>query len=182
MMTELAEKLFVIHDAFVAAGIPHAVGGAIAFGYCAAEPRGTRDIDINVFVDSSGVDDVFAALPVGVAFSDADREQVLRDDQVRLFWDGVPVDLFFVAHDFHRHVALGVRDVPFEGGQIPVIDCEALGVFKVLFNRTRDWGDLEAMVESGSLDNTDVLVWLGELIGDDDPLTQRLRGLLEAPR
>ena len=45
----LPEKLIALHHALDDAGIPHAVGGAIALGYY-AEPRATIDVDINVFV------------------------------------------------------------------------------------------------------------------------------------
>ena len=38
-----------VHEHLDVAGIPHAFGGALALGYV-AEPRGTVDIDLNVFV------------------------------------------------------------------------------------------------------------------------------------
>ena len=36
-------------------GIPHAIGGAIAYGLW-GDPRGTYDVDINLFVDPVGLD------------------------------------------------------------------------------------------------------------------------------
>lgn len=49
-MSVLAERLLAVHDALADARLPHAIGGAIALGYCTEEPRGTRDLDVNVFV------------------------------------------------------------------------------------------------------------------------------------
>ncbi len=181
-MSELGDKLLAVHAALQAAGIPHAVGGAIAFAYCAQEARGTRDLDLNIFLPARDAERVFAAMPDGVVIDDKARETVGRDEQVRLLWGETPVDLFFAAHDFHGHVERGVRIVPFEGSEIPVIGCEALTVFKAMFNRTRDWGDIEEMIASGALDDSDALGWLSRLIGPDDPSTERLRGLLNQPR
>jgi hypothetical protein len=174
----LGDRLLGLHDALVAAGIPHAFGGAIALAYCIEEPRGTRDIDVNVFVPSADAVRVIAALPSGVASSDADIATIARDDQVRLWWDDTPVDLFFDAHEFHREVADRIRDVAFEGRRIPVLDCQSLVVFKVMYNRTRDWADIEAMIEVRSFDVDDATGRLNELLGPDDPAAARLRGLV----
>ena len=38
-------------------------GGAIALAYCTLDPRGTRDLDFNVFVGAERAREVFAALP-----------------------------------------------------------------------------------------------------------------------
>jgi hypothetical protein len=158
--------------------VPHAFGGAIALAYCTEEPRGTRDIDVNVFLDAEDVDRVFAALPAGVARTTADADLVRRDGQVRLWWDDTPVDLFLDVHDFHRQVPLAVREVPFVGRTIPVLGCDELAVFKVMFNRTKDWADLEAMVEVAALDATVVLGWVVRLLGLDHPGTERLAALV----
>jgi hypothetical protein len=48
-MSELVDRLFAIHDALADAGLAHAFGGAIALAYCVEEPRGTRDLDVNIF-------------------------------------------------------------------------------------------------------------------------------------
>ena len=40
-------------------GIPWAFGGALALAYATSEPRGTRDVDVNVFVSSDHAVDVF---------------------------------------------------------------------------------------------------------------------------
>lgn len=177
-MSLLAQRLIAIHDSLTAGRIAHAFGGAIALAYCTEEPRGTRDIDVNVFVDPSYAPEVFEALPDGVAVTPTDLEVAQRDGQVRLWWADTPVDVFFDVHEFHRDVAAGVRDVPFAGREIPVLDCVALVVFKALFNRTRHWADIEAVVEADAVNAGEVLDWVGQLLGENDPVTTRLSDLL----
>ena len=166
-MSELGDQLLAVHDALDAAGIPHAIGGAIALGYCTLEPRGTRDVDVNVFVGPERARDVFAALPAGVEFSGVLLEQAERDGQVRLRWGITPIDLFLSVLPFHDHVAAHLRDVPFEGRTIPVLDCTALAVFKAMFDRPRDWVDIEAMVEARALDLEEARRWVVEMVGED---------------
>ncbi len=72
-MSLLGQRLLEIHDALSDAGLPHAFGGAIALAYCTQEPRGTRDLDVNVFIDPARAGEVFAALPDAVTVTDAER-------------------------------------------------------------------------------------------------------------
>jgi len=170
----LAERLLALHDALTDAELPHAIGGAIALGYCTQEPRGTRDLDVNIFVTRERVKDVFAALPGGVAVTRANVEQAERDGQVRVWWGDTPIDIFLNVLPFHAQVARGVRAVPFMGRTIPVLDCGALAVFKAMFDRTRDWADIEAMIESGTLDVDETAARIRELDGRDSARAQRL--------
>lgn len=167
-MSELGDQLLAVHDGLDAAGISHSIGGAIALGYCVLEPRGTRDVDVNVFVEPQRARDVFAAMPEGVELSGADLERAERDGQVRLNWGITPIDLFFSVLPFHDRVASHVREVPFEGRMIPVIDCTGLVVFKAMFARPRDWVDIEAIVEARSLDVDEAIRWVREMVGEDE--------------
>lgn len=177
-MVTLVEKLLAVHDALAAAKLPHAFGGAIALAYCTQEPRGTRDLDVNIFTDHSNAREALAAMPRQVRVEPEDVETVLRDGQTRLWWDETPVDVFLNNIPFHREVAKGVRWVPFAGRQIPVLDCAALIVFKAFFNRTKDWADIEAIVESGADGPAEALKAVRELLGDDADAARRLAGLL----
>lgn len=177
-MSDLAAQVHAIHDGLEEANVPHAFGGAIALAYCTLEPRGTRDIDVNVFVATSEVERVFSALPTDIPAGPADRLAIERDGQVRVFWAETPVDLFFDVHGFHRQLPLGVRTVPLAGRTIPVLGCTDLAVFKAMFNRTKDWADVEAMVEAGAIDATSALGWVVRLLGAEHPATVRLAGLL----
>lgn len=177
-MSNLAERLVAIHDSLTAAKVPHAFGGAIALAYCTEEPRGTRDIDVNLFVGAATAPGVLAELPEGVTIRSVEVHAAERDGQVRVWWDDTPLDLFFAVHEFHRDVAANVRLVPFVGREIPVIDCVAVVVFKALFNRTRDWADIEAAGEAGTIDREAALGWVERLVGSDDPIATRLAEVL----
>jgi hypothetical protein len=166
-VSNLSELLFAVHDSLQEAGIPHAVGGAIALAYCTLDPRGTRDLDFNVFVGPERAREVFAALPDGVEVSGERLERLERDGQVRLRSGSTPIDLFLSVLPFHDHVAQHVRQVPFEGRTIPVLSCTALVVFKAMFARTQDWADIEAMVEAQSFDAGEADGWIREMLGDD---------------
>jgi Nucleotidyl transferase AbiEii toxin, Type IV TA system len=167
-VSELGELLFAVHDSLEEAGISHAVGGAIALAYCTLDPRGTRDLDFNVFVGPERAREVFAALPDGIEVSGERLERLERDGQVRLRSGSTPVDLFLSVLPFHDHVAEHVRQVPFEGRTIPVVSCTALAVFKAMFDRTRHWADIEAMVEARSLDVDEAIRWVREMAADDE--------------
>jgi hypothetical protein len=167
-VSELGDQLLAVHDGLDGAGIPHAIGGAIALGYCVLEPRGTRDLDINVFVGPQRARDVFAAMPEGVELSGVQLEQAERDGQTRLNWGITPIDLFLSVLSFHDRVQTHVREVPFEGRTIPVLDCTGLAVFKAMFARPRDWVDIEAMVEARTLDFDETIHWIREMVGDDE--------------
>src|SRR3982074_2661602 len=103
-MSQLGERLLAVHDALTEAQLPHAIGGAIALGYCTVEPRGTRDLDVNVFVSPSRFREVVEALPQGVSVTPSDIELAEREGQVRLFWDDMPIDIFLSNIPFHREV------------------------------------------------------------------------------
>ena len=177
-MATLVEKIVAIDDALRAADVPHAFGGALALAFHIEEPRATRDIDVNVFAQSDRAREVFAAMPRAVKWTATDVKQVEKDGQVRLFWDDNPVDLFFSTHAFHDRVATEIIDVPFADTTIPVLGATELAVFKAFFNRTKDWADIEAMLDAGTVDVHRALGWLVDLLGPDDDRLLRFRSLL----
>lgn len=170
------EKVAAIAQTLSEAGIAHAFGGALALAYATEDPRGTRDIDVNVFVGPDRALEVFDALPQGVRWTQSDTDAVETDEQVRLWWDDTPVDLFFAAHDFHVRAGARTRKVDFAGGTITVLAPIDLAVFKVLFDRAKDWVDLGAMVDNGTLDVRATSTEVEALLGAD-PRVDRLRGL-----
>ena len=173
-MSELVDKLFAIHDALAERSLPHAFGGAIALAYCVEEPRGTRDLDVNIFCDAADARRVLETLPEGVAVSAEDIAAVERDGQARLFWDGVPVDVFLNNLPLHEAVSAAVVWVPLEGRQAPVLDCASLVVFKSFFDRTKDWADIEAVAIATPEDIEAAARMLADLVGEDYPAFSRL--------
>lgn len=95
-------------------------------------------------------------------------------DQVRLWWDDTPVNLFFAASDSHLQVATRTRRVPFAGNHVNVLAAEDLAVFKALFDRSRDWVDIDEMSAAGALDPKVAAERLASLLDSDDPRIARL--------
>ncbi|HET6570597.1 MAG TPA: hypothetical protein VFG58_03815 [Solirubrobacterales bacterium] len=177
-MSELVEKLFTIHDALTDAGLAHAFGGAIALAYCVEEPRGTRDLDVNIFIDASEAESVLASLPGGVRVRQKDVAQVKRDGQARLWWDDTPIDVFLNNIPLHDAVASSVVWVSLEGRDIPVLDCASLAIFKAFFDRPKDWADLDAISGATPEDIEAAAGTIADLVGDDDPAVGRLKALV----
>ena len=104
-------------------------------------------------------------------------QQIRNEGQARVWWGDTPLDLFFNTHGFHAIAAARAREVPFMGHRIPVLDCTTVAVFKVFFNRTKDWADLEAMFEAGRLDVDVVAAFVRDLPGEHDLRIGRLQEL-----
>jgi hypothetical protein len=170
----LPERLVALHRALVARRIGHAFGGAIALAYWTLDPRATNDIDVNVFVPAANAERVLRALPSGVARPDGAAATIARDGQIRLWWDEVPLDLFFDYVPIHADAARNRRRVPFAGTRIPVLGPTELAVFKVMFDRTRDWADVEAMLAARTMDVEAVRAQLATLLEVDDERFARL--------
>lgn len=164
----LPEKIVALHVAL--GDLPHAFGGAIALAYY-AEPRGTVDIDLNVFVPELEAARAVAPLEAaGVTVRDGDLRRAQRDGQARLFWDTTPVDLFLSYDAFHDSAERAARLVPFADTTIPVLAPEHLVVCKVVFDRARDWVDIDAMLDAGTtIDGAETIRWVQRIVGDADP-------------
>lgn len=173
----LPEKIIVLHQRLLQAGLPHAFGGALALAWCTLRARGTIDIDVNIFVDVARCDIVLKALPAGVTHNATQRKALQKDGQVRLWWDKTPVDIFLNTTDFHQQAMLRVRHETFLNQPVPFLACADLAVFKAFFNRTQDWADLEAMQAAGTLNIAAVSAVLASYLGADDSRIARLEAL-----
>ena len=170
----LPEKVTLIHHALDGAKIPHAIGGALALAYY-AEPRATIDVDINVFVPTERWPEICEALaPLGID-DEVEVEDLNRDGQVRLWWDRNPVDLFFSYDPFHDAMQRGARKVPFNQETIPILSPEHLAVCKAMFDRPKDWLDIEQiLVATDPLDLAEIEDWLERMVGADNPRIEKL--------
>jgi hypothetical protein len=160
--------------------VPHAFGGALALAYY-AEPRATIDIDLNVFLPVERFPEVAVPLrQLGVAVDDPSAaELVRRDGQARVLWDATPIDLFFAYDAFHQAAGNARIVVPFGDGTIPILSAEHLAVCKAVFNRAKDWVDIDAMVALGTdIDVSEVVRWVGRIAGDEDPRFNRIVAVL----
>ncbi len=161
------ERIVELHRHLEVAGLPHAFGGAIALAYCTRDPRGTDDIDVNVFVGVRRLGDVLAALPDDIEVTESTRRQIRHDGQSRLFWDRTPVDIFLSNHPFHGRVELQIRRQPFEGVEIPVLACIDLAAFKTFSARGKDAVDIAAMVKAACVEIDELELLARGLIGSE---------------
>jgi len=173
----LPERIVAIHRALSKAGLPHAFGGAIALAYATLDPRGTSDVDVNIFTPAAAPERALAALPGGIRQPPGTAAAIARDGQIRLWWDETPIDLFFDYVPLHEQAARHRRSVPFESEQIPILGPVELAVFKIMFDRTRDWADVEAMHDAGTLDVAAVRRELERLVDTGDDRLARLDSL-----
>jgi hypothetical protein len=173
----LPAKIVELHRSLDRARVAHAFGGALALAWCTGRPRGTVDIDLNVFLATDQAGEVLAALPSAVSVDHDDLERLERDGQVRLWWDRTPIDLFLNTTDFHELASTRARRYEFNGVELPFLACVDLAVFKAFFDRTKDWADLEEMNAAGTLEVDQVLAVLIGYLGVDDHRVARLAGL-----
>jgi hypothetical protein len=174
----LPDKVIAVHEALRDAKVAHAVGGALALAYYAT-PRATIDVDVNVFVATERWQTVIDALtPLGIETEDLDPSALERDGQCRLWWGRNPVDLFFAYDPIHEEMRREARRVPFAGTTIPILAPEHLTVCKAMFDRPKDWLDIEQMlVATDGLDVATIEGWLEKMVGGSDPRLGRLRQL-----
>lgn len=175
-MTTLAEKVVAVDEAL--ARVPHAFGGALALAYY-AEPRATIDIDLNVFVETGRFARVARPLAKLGAEIEGAEAIVRRDGQVRVLWEQTPLDLFFAYDPFHMAAARRTKRVPFADTTIPILAVEHLVVCKVVFDRPKDWVDIDAVLALDTpVDAAEVLRWVGRVAGDTDPRYDRVAAML----
>ncbi len=166
-MTTLVEKIIHTHNALEANELPHAFGGALALAWCTQQARATIDIDINIFVPVGETDRVAQSLPTGVECPENKLHELKKEGQVRLWYEGSPLDVFLNTTDYHDDLWQRIHFAPLGGVELPFLSCLDLAVFKAFFNRTKDWADLEAMVEADALDIAQVQDVIRHYLGDD---------------
>jgi predicted esterase len=180
---EFVDRVVALHDALVDVGLPHAFGGALSLAYHAT-PRGTVEIDLNVFLSSEHARSTIEQLEVlGVAAPANGIEGAIPTAGLRCPWDDTHVDVFLsYDEDFFASVRARVENHAFEDSghrlhDLPFISAEDLCIFKITFNRQKDWADIEAMLEEAPLNEAYVQHWLLHLRGEHE--WPRIRRFLE---
>jgi hypothetical protein len=164
----IAARLAAALDAAV---IPYAIGGAIAYGLW-GDPRGTHDVDINLFVDHEGLEQALDVLErAGVTIDRAAARRADQEGDVLVGWcEGLRVDLFTPSIPFAWEASK--TRVRMEGPLGPAfyLSAEATAIFKLLFFRSKDLVDLEKLVavQGSDLDSGYVRRWMVDMMGEDD--------------
>lgn len=136
----LSAKVAAVHRSLEEAGVPHAFGGALALAYY-AEPRETKDIDVNVFVQA-------------------------QQGELKLDWEGTPVHFFFSCDPLHEEMEKRIREVPLGDGTIPLVSPEHLVIRKTLLGRPKDRRDIEQIAAAVDLDREEIESWVQRLGGE----------------
>lgn len=119
-----AEAAQRIAEALGAAGVPYAIGGALALAI-AGVPRGTADVYVNVFVPEEQIGDVINALrPLGIKIDAVAAEARARRDGMFVgVWDGMRIDVFLpsipFAHEASRTRIRVTDDTGWSGWSCP---------------------------------------------------------------
>ena len=179
----LDEQIVAIETALQSARVPHAFGGAQALAYYGAI-RATHDIDINIFLpatDAARVFSVLGALGASVA-NPGLRVLAERDEQVRVYWDRTPLDLFFAYDPLHASSKLRRKRVDFYGDAIHILSAEDLITYKATFNREKDWNDIASILFAcdSPLDLDYVRGWLERIDGPEGHRRARLERLIQS--
>jgi hypothetical protein len=179
----LSGRIVAVHEMLNSLGVTHQFGGAIALAWY-RNPRATVDIDLNVTLPPEDAAPLLGALAhLGVSISRADRAAIKRDGQARLDWDGAYLDLFLATFALHREMAERSHEVSFGPVRIAILSPEHLTVCKVVFDRPKDWLDIEEMLAWGTaIDAAEVLGWVEEILGVDCEQYTRVAALLEDGR
>jgi hypothetical protein len=178
-LSGLSARIIEVHELLESLRVPHQFGGAIALAWY-RNPRATTDIDLNITVAPEEAEPVLSALMyLGVSVSDTARARVHADGQARLDWGGSYLDVFFATIDLHHEMAARARFVGFGPARIPILSPEDLVVCKAVFDRPKDWVDIDAMVSWGTeIDKDTVLRWVGEILGAGSQTYSKLALLL----
>jgi hypothetical protein len=178
----LAGLIDVIHwleDVFERLQLRRSYGGAIAYNYY-APPRLTQDVDVLVLVPDIKVPelvDEFSSAGCRHLNPDSrplDLRAVLQDFRSKAHLAafacrGIRTEIFFPWHPFHYRVLERSPERDLEGRKIRIHAAEDLIVFKKVFDRPKDIGDIKAMLmaQKGKLDIERLLSDAQQLLSDD---------------
>lgn len=177
----VAEVAAALAERLERAGCDYALGGAIALS-CWAEPRGTVDVDVSLYLPVDDPGQTIAMLHnLGATFSSAEvRESLTSHGFCRVEFQGRRLDVFLpistiyeLARPRRQLKQIGPRDAY-------VWDAETLCVFKMMFFRRKDLADVEAMLKAQgpALDRAWVDAALVDLYGQRDPRISQWRELV----
>jgi hypothetical protein len=184
-LDSLVDAVAALIDALEPSGLDYALGGAIAYSAW-AEPRATRDVDLNLWLPPERLAEGLAVLEAaGVSF---DRERVHAEAAERGMLVGrrgdYRIDVFVPSVPFYEEALRRRVRTRVARRDTWVLSPETLAVFKMLFFRPKDLADIGRLVEiqRGRLDLDFVRRWLVDMLGADDERIESWDRLTSAAR
>jgi hypothetical protein len=163
------------------AGIPYALGGALAYGLWGV-PRATVDVDVNVFVEDDGLPAVVTTLrELGVEIELAQaRSESAATGMIVAHWDLFRIDIFTPSIAFAWEAMRTRVRHTIDERTAWFLSAEAIAVFKLLFFRAKDLVDLERLVavQGPRLDGAYVRAQIVGMMGEDDERVARWDALV----
>jgi hypothetical protein len=154
------------------AGIEYALGGAIALGYW-AEPRGTLDVDITLFMSPDQPSACVRLLQrIGCDVkADLATRSLTEHSFCQVDYRGRRLDVFLPMSPFYEQARLRRKFVALGNQTVNVWDAETLCVFKMMFFRRKDFADIEQILrqQGEEFDRNWVRDQLIEIYGPRDP-------------
>jgi len=153
-------------------GQEYALGGAVALSYW-AEPRGTMDVDLTLFLSIQKPSEVVWLLgEIGCIVSATNAIASIQEHGFcQAEFDSFRIDVFLPTIPFYEQARSRRRKVSLGNQQAMVWDAETLAVFKMMFFRRKDIADVEAILhnQQASFDRHWVRENLIEIYGQRDP-------------
>lgn len=185
-MSALIDTVFEMDDFLGDLGVRYAVGGGLALQRY-SNPRVTVDIDLNLALPFASATELVDALePLGYRPM-TPSESWVPIAGVRFHRERSPVvDIFFACDKYHDTIMLNAVRMPFETSgrkrTLLVLSADDLVVVKMSFNRSKDWTDIESMIDSGTAINPEyvsvqLVSWRGPMMW---PRVARLRTVQDA--
>jgi hypothetical protein len=182
--TDLPSVAVAVSRDLTRAGIAHALSGALAMaahGYV----RATADVDILVVTSSLRIPEVFEIVRrQGFAGEDRDLISSLRERYVATLRAGTKsVEILVPVLPYHGTILSRSRLLDIDGVPVPVVSLEDLVVLKMLWHRTKDVADVEALVAiPASLDQAWIETTLRGMLPEGDPRFVEIQGLFRRLR
>ena len=159
--------------------------GALALAI-AGVPRGTADVDVNVFVSDQRLAEIFNLLITPGVEIDVPgaTARAQKDGMFVARWDGMRIDVFLPSIPFaHEAERTRLRITAADGWSGWFLSAEALAVFKLLFFRGKDIVDLERLAAvRADLDTSYVRKWIVDMMGEDDDRVRRWDAIVATHR
>lgn len=165
-----------------AAGIPHAVSGAVGMALHGFV-RATLDLDLLVVTPRIRLPEVLEIVRRR-GFSGEDGD-LLRDLATKYFASlhsgPASVEIFVPAIPYHTRLMARIVPMPVQGIALPVVSVEDLVILKTLWRRAKDVADVKALVASasGRLDSAYLRSTLRDLLPAGDARIAWIEELLD---